>query len=285
MSFNDCRVTPAGALDLPRHKFDRMVELGQLRWVDEEHVQRDLGRQIGSFAAGEDILARSGWLRVTHVAGRTRLFPVAVAPAPVSTATVTAGAPSAPTFASPPVAITQHARDRWAERVVTLVPGTAATTTSIDAGLRRSVPFVQPAERRDGFAYFRWTPEASAVGWVEFVIADHGTASARIVTIETERSHENRYPLEERQRLSDARRARATEVTVRVAERGARELGAWTARDPDGSVWRVTRTSTAPGSYTCACPDFMYRAGRAAISCKHVWAARSAVGSADDGAL
>ena len=281
MAFNDCSVTEDGALDLPREKFERMVEQGHLCWIDGIHVQRDLTRNAGAFAAGEHILASPAWLRVTHLDRRTRIFPVdtpqteSPPPRPPMPRTPATGFRQAAE-----IEVTLHAMERWKERVMPFVNGTDDTNTSIGEGFRFARVVANVAEQRGEFSYHRWIPDGSAVGWIEFVVADACTPLARIITVETERSLGEHFPPHERRKLSDARRGRAAGIAIQSdADEHVDHINTgWTARDPDGEVWRVVRAEGGPhASYACTCPDFAYKAGRAHVSCKHIWAARIAI--------
>jgi hypothetical protein len=293
MAFNDCFLVDGGALSIPRWKLETMVENGQLERVDDEHLVRVHERKTGAFRVGVEVLDWKGWLKLTTKEDRVELQPVKAQEFTQFTTPPEAGrdahnvrpddaaALPQPQVATPAVSVTHHARDRWRERVTPFLRDVATSKAAILSTMARAVPVNNPSEHRPNVTYYRLLTPGQETGWIEFVIADQDTPLARIITIETERSHAEAFPETSRRKLSADRRARA--LGLHILPSSTTEH--WTVQDPDGRTWTVQRGTDTIYPYACSCPDFTFKAGRARISCKHIWAVRESVGDTADDAI
>lgn len=281
MAFNDILELPNGAISLPTDKVERMIAQGQLVAVERGHLARDLRRSVGEFRVGGAVLAWGGWLQSCESAGRTTLLPV---PKPSLSTRIEPAAPVASRIktgsAVLQITVTAHAAERWMERVAPHIPQ-GSRSRSIQDAYRDARPIDNPAEHREDHLTLRLIWPDVGVGWIELIVADGHSPIARIITIETEASHAEAFPLHTRLKWSAERRARSQ--AVKLGE--ARGEGTWSANDADGALRVVSRSSQDDGCWACNCPDFAFRAGRARVSCKHIWAVRIALGEADGGEL
>jgi len=309
MAFKDCFMTDTNGLSLPKGKFDRMLESGQFQRIDEAHVVRVHSRKTGDFLAGQHVLDWPGWLQVHDTGDRVELNPV-LAQHPVDAVATAAPVtpeptpPPEPNIAAPSTAaedraalaaifsetapggfpsglfeveVTKHARERWRERVVPFLQDTDDSNETINEALDQAQRIENPAEQREDTTYYRLLIDGCEAGWIEFVVAGAESPMARIVTIETQQSHAESFPEEKRRKLSDSRRGRASSLSLSAC--------AWTVVDPDGKPWTVSKGGGTTYPYFCDCPDYAYTAGRAQVSCKHIWAVREALEDTAEGVL
>ena len=172
------------------------------------------------------------------------------------------------------VEVAAHARSRWAERV-TPVLNLPADSPTIREFLSEAELITEPTEQRPEVAYFR-REIAEGSSWVQFVVKWPCTYDAKVITITTGDSFQTAFPDDGRSKQSRERRERSRDVAV-----GALTGPTVTASDSNGDTYAVRKLGR-PGAYVCDCPDYRYRAGRAEISCKHIWAVREAVGDTSD---
>jgi len=284
MAFNDCFVTNTGALSLPQEKFDRMLQGQQLVWVDSahHHVARMLHKKIGAFREGQEVLDSSDWLQVSPAeGGRVELLRVkrpsleemaaALEQGPPKTKQAASKTPSLP---SRTIEVTQHALERWQERVLPYLAGVRGDKKSLLEALERAVQVARPCDHSEGKGYYRLETGAVPPGWIEFVLADEDF-DPRVVTVTTQAGFDAKFPLSQRVTLSAARRSRAAKLKLSASS--------WDVSDPDGKTWQVTQIG--PTRFSCSCPDFEFKSGPARVSCKHIWRVREEAGTAEDGKL
>ncbi len=284
MAFNDCFMTNAGAVSLPQEKFDRMLQGQQLVWVDtpHRHVARMLHKKIGAFREGQEVLDSSDWLQVSHVQGGRVELLQAKRPSLEEMATSLAQEPhktkeavaNIPHTSSRTTEVTQHALERWRERVEPYLAGVQGDKKSLLAALERAVQVVRPCDHFEGKGYYRLETGAVPPGWIEFVLADDDFAP-RVVTVTTQAGFDAKFPHSQRVKLSAARRSRARQLQLSTSS--------WDVSDPDGKTWKVAQIG--PTRLSCTCPDFEFKSGPARVSCKHIWRVREEIGAAEDGEL